>query len=271
MSGGRTPTPTPLGRSSPRLRALRALVRHGDGARAVADGFKLVIDLARRGVEIEAVYATPDRLDALQAEPALEGVGRRGALYRVEEPVMEAIAPTRHPQGVLATLPIPGHRLPPPAAGTLVYLDRVQDPVNVGAVVRCAAALSAAAVACSPGCGSPFSARAVRASAGQSLLFPVATEVELPALAGAFVAAGGGVVGAVSRDAPPLDPGRLHRPILLVLGNEGSGLSPEVEPLCSARVTIPLSGGVESLNVAVSAGILLAALGGLVPSPILDS
>ncbi|MEW6338584.1 MAG: TrmH family RNA methyltransferase, partial [Acidobacteriota bacterium] len=156
-----------LGRHSPRLARLRDVARRGDPARTAADGLKLVAELARRGVPIEEVFVAEDALPAVLAEPALAAVARRGRMVRVDADALERVAPTRTSQGVLAVVPV--RPVLVPTAGVVLYLDRVQDPGNVGAVIRAAAALGATGVACSPGCADPYSPRVLRSSAGWAL------------------------------------------------------------------------------------------------------
>jgi TrmH family RNA methyltransferase len=233
----------------------------------VVDGFKLVEDLAASGVPVVELFTLEEHLDRLRSHPVLGRVLVAGRVSLLDPATMAHVAPTRQSQGLLAVVAVPGGRVRP--EGVTVYLDRVQDPGNVGGVVRCAAALGAAGVACSPGCADPFSPRSLRASAGQSLLLTVQPDTDLMPLAEAFRRAGGEVVGTVGSGGLPLGEWRPHRPVLLVLGNEGQGLAEDVLGACTRLVTVPLAPAVESLNVAVTAGIILAVLSGVAGSPIL--
>lgn len=263
------PAPVPvLGRHHPRLREVRDIVRRGRPGATVADGAKLVLDLTRAGAQPDLLLLTHARLPLLAEWAPLAALAAAGRVFAVSDEVMERIAPSRHPQGVLAVFPVKTRLVR--ADGVVAYLDRVGDPANVGAIVRCAAALGAAGVVCSPGCADPFSPQAVRASAGQALLFPVATGGDFAALAAATRARRGQVAALLGAGGTPLAGWRASLPLLLALGNEGSGLDPAIVNACDATVTIPLRGDVESLNVAVAAGIALAALAGLAPSPILE-
>jgi TrmH family RNA methyltransferase len=259
--------PSRLGRHHPAVTRLREAGRRRDAAVTVADGLKLVLDLAAGGVPIDDVFATPDALPAVLASPPLADLARAGRVFEIGEAALESAAPTRSPQGVLAIVRLPRRRLP--VAGVILYLDRIQDPGNVGAVIRSAAAFGAAGVACSPGCADPFGPRALRASAGHSLLLPVTAEAAFAPLARAFAAAGGEVAGTVGADGTPLRDWRPHPPLLLALGNEGQGLGTATRSACGSLVSIPMSAGVESLNVAVSAGVVLACLAGVAGPPIL--
>ncbi|HQR47396.1 MAG TPA: RNA methyltransferase, partial [Thermoanaerobaculia bacterium] len=142
------------------------------------------------------------------------------------------------------------------------FLHGIQDPPNVGATLRSAEAFGVAAALLTPDCASPFSPKSVRASALSALRLPIATGVS-PDDAAAWAAESGAVMaGAETRGGEP--PAVLSgiRPLVLVVGSEGRGISPALEARLSRRVTIPLAGRVESLNAAVAAGILLALASG---------
>jgi TrmH family RNA methyltransferase len=259
--------PHRLGRHHPTLARLRDAARRRDPTVTVADGLKLVLDLAAAGAAIDEVFATPEALPDVLASPVLAALAHAGRVFEIGEAALERAAPTRSPQGVLAVVRVPRRRLP--VRGVVLYLDRVQDPGNVGGAIRSAAAFGAAGVACSPGCADPVSPRALRASAGHALLLPVQGDAPFGPLAEAFSAAGGDVAGAAGRNGTPLPDWRPHPPLLLAVGNEGQGLADDIRSACASLISIPMAGAVESLNVAVSAGVVLARLAGVAGPPIL--
>ena len=166
--------------------------------------------------------------------------------------VFDSLAETRQPQGVLGLFERPRATAQEILArtGTIaVALDGVQDPGNVGTIIRLAAAFDAAGVLLLPGCADPFGPKAIRSSAGAILSVPVANitpgdllECGVPLVATAMSGA------AISP--PPSN-------AVLVFGNEGTGVSAELMRHATT-ISIRMSGGVESLNVASSAAILLA-------------
>jgi RNA methyltransferase, TrmH family len=239
-----------LGRNSNRLKELRARVRERRPGEVVVDGRRLVTDLVRWGVPLLELYV------AAGSEPDTAMVRAALGVWQVEASVFEGLAPTRHPQGVLAVVPEPPSRRWPAASGVAVFLEGLQDPGNLGAIVRSAAALGAAAVLLSEGCADPFHPAAVRGSAGG--VFRVAIERNAR-VAGAVdrVRAKGGSAWAADPAGSPLAGWRPRRPALLLLGAEGAGLSAAATQAVDGRVAIPLERDVESLNVAVAAGILL--------------
>lgn len=131
----------------------------------------------------------------------------------------------------------------------MVALDGVQDPGNVGTIVRLAAAFDCAGVAILPGCADPFGPKAIRASAGAILNVNVAEVAAHTLIESKWPIFGADATG------DPVEPPA--RGAILVFGNEGSGISPEL--LVAAKpIAIRMSSRVESLNVAASAAILLA-------------
>lgn len=166
-----------------------------------------------------------------------------------------SIAGTRETQGVLGLFERPASNAQTILARTdtiAIALDGVQDPGNVGTIVRLAAAFDAAGVLLLPGCADAYGPKAIRSSAGAILTVPVAT-ITLDDLAGRTLIAADAAGAAID---PPA------RDAILVFGNEGAGVSAEIMGRAT-KIAIPMSNRVESLNVASSAAILLSRSFGL--------
>jgi len=162
--------------------------------------------------------------------------------------LFDQLADTRTPQNVLALFERPvhsAHQILARRDTVAVALDAVQDPGNAGTIVRLAAAFDAAGVLLLPGCADPFGPKAIRASAGAILHVPVASIDRLPDTNLFYADMHGEITEPPARDA------------ILVFGNEGTGVSDDIRRLGKA-IAIPMSGRVESLNVASSAAILLS-------------
>ena len=172
----------------------------------------------------------------------------------VTRSVLESLCESRTPQGVVAVVETPP--LTPPEtypSGLIVALDGVQDPGNVGAILRSADAFGAAGVLLSPACADPYAPKTLRAAMGSTYHMPV-WQGELPAELATLKQAGftalcGDLAGSESLPA-------LASSVALVIGSEGAGVSAEVASLC-ARYRLPMRGRAESLNAAVAAGVLL--------------
>ena len=242
-----------LGRRGRRLKELRKRVRERREGEIVVDGRRLVSDLVRWNVPIRELYLVPEIIGEFEA------IGWRQAadeVFELQASVLADIAPTRSPQGVLAIAEEPHWPEWPAEGGVAVWLDRIQDPGNIGAIVRSAAGLGAEAVLLSPECADPFGASAVRGSAGAVFRIAVRRDV---GLAGVMVRVrdSGGEVWATDSLGDKIDTWQPSKPCLLLIGAEGVGLDPDVAELADGTVAIPMSRGIESLNVAVATGILL--------------
>jgi TrmH family RNA methyltransferase len=242
-----------LGKHGARLKDLRRRVKRRPDGQVIVDGRRLVADVVRWGVPVFELYLA----EGLDPDPEIAAAA--GEVYTLDAEVLDELAPTKHPQGVLAVVADPRRPPWPAREGVALWLDTVQDPGNLGAIVRSAAALGARAVLLSPGCADPFHHAAVRGSAGAVFRLPVTRDVPAARVAERMSAASG-EVWAAGPGGIPLDRWQPSRPLVLLLGAEGAGLSPEAMAVATGEVTIPLEREIESLNVAVAAGILLERL-----------
>lgn len=180
-------------------------------------------------------------------------------MTEVTEREFASAAETESPQGVLAIARIPEARLDQLALGAsarFVVLDGVQDPGNVGTILRTAAALGATATVALPGTVDLWNAKVVRSAMGAQFHHPALTAswqaLDLFRDANGVELWGADMHGQpLARNATP--PARLG----LVVGNEGAGLSEDARKRTTRLLSLPMSGAVESLNVAVATGILL--------------
>ena len=191
--------------------------------------------------------------------PLLSAAQAAGAeCFSVSENIIAVLSSAKTPQGVLAAAEIPKQ----PAALTgkkVLALDGVQDPGNVGTMIRTADAAGMDAVLLGCGCADPFGAKAARASMGSLFRMPLffASEEEpLPRILGDKRALGYAVV---SSELGGVDfyTGCPSPPLILVIGSEGNGVSEEVSAAATHRLALPMRGGAESLNAAVAAGIMM--------------
>jgi TrmH family RNA methyltransferase len=252
----RLPRLSPAGRR----RLEEVLRRRGEGF--LLEGPKAVADaLARPDVAVREVWLAEGTDPAAAAALADAAAARRVPVGVAPERDLARLCGTVTPQGALALV---GDAARPAgdvlaAGGLVLLLDRVQDPGNVGAILRVAAAFRAAGVLVGEGTADPLGPKALRASAGRALVVPFArgaTEDLLGAARAAGFAlwlleAGGSDVFAVRER-----PARL----LLAVGSEGAGVGAAVAAAAQARVGIPIAPEVESLNAAVAAAVATAHL-----------
>jgi TrmH family RNA methyltransferase len=191
--------------------------------------------------------------------PAVEGVlaalPAQTECFQLSAALYDRIAPVEHGVGLTLVIPVDAAPAPVAAREDLVYLDAIQDPSNVGAVLRSAAAAGVERVLCGPGTAAAWSPRSLRAAMGAHFRLKISEAVGADTLATAL---DGTWIGAVVRDAPSLWSCRLASgPVGWAFGSEGAGLSAAVLSQCAARVTIPLARDIESLNVAAAAAVCL--------------
>jgi TrmH family RNA methyltransferase len=193
-----------------------------------------------------------------QLEAVLEAAARSGVkVERAPRRAFNELADTETPSGVLAVVewhprPLAELKLEPRA--TLLVLDAVQDPGNVGGMIRTAYALGASATVALDGTADPGAHKVLRAAMGAAFRHPV-VEAHWADFA-AFAQANGVHIWAACQGREPPAEGRPDR-LALVVGNEGAGLRPEVLAAAARQVSVPMQPGAESLNAATAAAILL--------------
>lgn len=262
-------------RQNARVRELRAAFARSssrEGAIAI-EGENLIREALRSELRIRTVFlrreldrrGEPERRES--AMRMLDRLGLAASIPVVEltPPVFDSTVETESPQGIAALVEPPNFTLSEILAGSkgteplLVITASLQDPGNLGTLVRSAEAFAATGVIALPGTVSIWNAKALRASAGAAFRLPVLQERSAAAFAAmaerqipvyAAVPAGGD-------EAIPCSSCDLTRPAAILIGNEGSGLSAELLDQADARIAIPMPGPSESLNAAVAASILL--------------
>lgn len=199
----------------------------------------MALALEHRSADVGVVFHLEDQ--PLEVPPGIELLG-------ITEPVLERLSSTSTPQSPVAILRFPD--LESPALRPSIVAWGIADPGNLGAMIRSAAAFGVQMVV-GPDCADVWSPKAIRASAGVSLIHPpsmVSTFRELHGFATVACVAEGGeaTLPSPSSDAP----------IAALIGSEAHGLPADVSDNTSERLTLPLASGVESLNAAVTAGIV---------------
>ena len=229
----------------------------------VAEGVRTVEELLRSTLRIRGVLTAPQLADAPRGAALIASLADRKDFETaaISERDFATAAETESPQGVLAVAEIPARSLDDFAGVsplTILVLDAVQDPGNVGTIVRTAAALGATATVALPGTVDLWNAKVVRSGMGTHFFHP-AFHATAEGLA-TFLASTEAELWCADAKGEPV--GARPRParLALAVGNEGSGLTAATRDRADAFVALPIASDVESLNVAVAAGILLHAL-----------
>ena len=260
-------------RHNPLIRELRATLRESSRRSGVCviEGWRLLDAAAAAGMSFDLlVVSERAAADAASRAARARFAARAARDAVVTSEVFAALTQVEAPQGVLAVVPrpAPAPAVPADPAALAVVLDGVQDPGNVGAIVRTAVACRAAVVIPCGATADPFGPKAVRASAGAVFQVPVAGSLTPDAAAAALRAGGLRLVVADAHAEASPGAATWARPLALVLGGEAAGPSAAWREHGGAAVRVPVLGPVESLNVAAAAAVLLYEAAGVVrPSP----
>lgn len=250
--------------SNPIVKDIKALSdkKHRDETRSfMAEGLKLVIDALELGFEIRTlVYAKNVKEKPQVVQCATKTVARGGLVLEVSEKVLSSITRRDNPQmvvGIFTQRWTPLRDLKPKTGETYVALDRVRDPGNLGTIIRTADAAGASGVILVGEATDPFSMETVRATMGSVFAMPlvktnVADFLAWKKTAGVEVVATH-LAGAV--DYRTID--YRKKPVVLLMGNEQSGLPDELARAADALARIPQAGRADSLNLAIATGVML--------------
>lgn len=177
--------------------------------------------------------------------------------YVIPDTEFNKLADTKHPQGILAVVRQKEYRIDDISDGELfIILDAIQDPGNLGTIVRTAEAAGAAAVIMNKGCADIYSPKVVRSTMGSIFRVPfIYTEDLICAVD--KIKSYGAYVYAATLSGRSISEAKIKEKRAFIIGNEGNGISADILSLADMEISIPMSGKVESLNAAVSAAILM--------------
>ncbi len=238
-----------------RVKYIRSLhrrrVRQREGRFAV-EGTRLVEEAVRTGVDLALVFYTKAWAETPAAVRLLPPLARaRDGMWLVSEPVLAACAGTQTPQGVLVVVPFP---ILQPRPGLILILDGLRDPGNLGTILRSAEAAGAGEVILAPGSVDLYNPKVVRGAMGAHFRLSVSS-LDWPAISGKVSEHAvwlADMAGMVTYDAVDWT-----KPSMLILGGEAAGASEAALALSTGRVSIPMADGVESLNAAMAASVIL--------------
>lgn len=248
-------------RTNPRLREFGRLIASSHerrkSRRCVVEGAHLLDVYCTRHGSPESVIVVDD----LASRPDLAALIAQlppARVAAVPRALFAEIATLPPDVGILAVVDVPATAAASPEAiACSLLLDDIQDPGNVGTLIRTAAAAGVDRVVLSPGCAFAWAPKALRAGQGAQFLTAIDERVDLPRFAAQVTRSGGRVVASVPRRG--CEPWRadLRGRVAMVVGNEGSGVSAALLAQAAIEVTIPMAPGSESLNAAAAAAVLL--------------
>lgn len=218
--------------------------------KALLDGVHLIVSYIERiGAPqmLVVAHAAQDKPEVRGLQERLPGV----ASVALSDTLFRELAPVDTPSGILALVEVPELPLAQ-ALQCIVLLEALQDPGNLGAILRSAAAAGVEAAYLSPGCADAWSPRVLRGGMGAHFALAIRENVDLVALARSF--AGEVVITSLQGETSLFDL-NLAGAVAFVIGNEGAGVSQALQEAATRRVRIPMPGAVESLNAAAAAAV----------------
>ena len=245
---------------NPGIKLVRGLLdakKHRESAGLmVLEGVRLAEEAINRGIELQQCYFSANLSN--RGKALLDRIKKLNTqVDELSQDLMDRLSDTKHAQGILlvCTIPeLPFHENP----SFLLALDRINDPGNMGTILRTAAAMNVDGILLTPGTTDPFSPKALRAAMGAQLHIPIqwqdAKGIKKSCTSNQVPLVLVSTIMDCSRDCWSAD---LTAPICLVIGNEANGISRELLALCDRCVRIPIAENTESLNAAIAAAILM--------------
>ena len=252
------------GRHNPLLKQLRQAFsraqRTADGDCAI-EGLRMLEEAIRSGLRFRAVFFRESAQE--RAERLLPQIGAHVETLLLPDKLFDASVPSETPQGVAALVRLKEFSVDDVLeherlqVGPVVVLAGLQDPGNLGTIVRSAEAFGSAGIILGEGTVSPWNAKAVRASAGSIFRLPVVAAAGLEDVVARLRAQSVRLIATSSHKGTPLDQADLTGPIAVFIGSEGSGLARGLMTQMDEVVAIPHTAQVESLNAGVAGSIIL--------------
>ena len=249
-------------RSNPLVTRFRDVARgHRTDGAILLDGQHLIDEALATGIALETVALAEHIVDDGSDERLVERLEHAGAqVVRVPTTVMAAMSPVRQPSGIVALAHARPGSLDDALASApqlVLVLNGIQDAGNVGAIVRAADGCGATGVIAADGTADPYGWKALRGAMGSTFRLPIAVRQSAAAALSRLRERGVKIVATVPREGTPLPSAQLRGPVAILLGSEGAGLPEELITSADARVSIPMRAPVESLNVAITAALIL--------------
>lgn len=256
-----TDAPAPIrSRGNPVFRRFRRLKDKGGPDLCLVEGPKLLEEALASGVEVVEAVMGPRGGSTQRGARLLETLVARGVpVRRMDEDLVGALSETETSQGMVALARRPTFAEDALYRGVplIVVAVGLQDPGNLGGLLRSAEAAGATGAYLTTGTADPLSWKALRGSMGSAFRLPHHRGLAVDEAVRRLRARGVALVAAAADGDVPYDRTDLRRPVAILLGREGAGLPADLVEEADERLAIPMRGGVESLNVGVAAGVLL--------------
>lgn len=246
-------------RENPLVRQLHALATSARDRRksgeSLLDGAHLISAALDAGWPLKSLIVSQDAAARAEIVALLARAPSQVSRTQLPAALFSQVSPVETPSGILALIDVPPADVWNPAADTVVVLDGVQDPGNIGTILRTAAAAGVADVLLTAGCAQAWSPKVLRAGMGAHFALRIREHADVLALLADFP--GPRLATALGPRARNLYQWELDRPVAWMFGAEGQGLSGSLLAAADGLVVIPMAAGIESLNVGAAAAICL--------------
>jgi RNA methyltransferase, TrmH family len=245
-------------RDNPAYKAMARLVTNASERRkrglAILDGAHLVAAFLDAGGRPMEVMVSNAGLADREVAALVERSRPAAAVTLLADGLFDSLSSVETPTGIIACVEVPVARPASPDARLVLLLEDIQDPGNVGTLLRSAAAAGADHVLLSPSCAFAWSPKVLRAAMGAHFAANVVERADLAAYLDAFRGTSLALAGDARQSLYDLD---LAGPLAIVVGNEGAGISAALQAAAKIRACIPMAGNMESLNAAAAGAIAL--------------
>ena len=256
------------GRHNPLVKQLRQAFSHAELTEAgdcAIEGLRILEEAIRSGLRFSAVFFRESAQD--RAERLLPQIGAQVETLLLPDKLFDSLVPSESPQGVAALVRLKESSLDDVTerlqVGPIIVLAALQDPGNLGTILRSSEAFGSAGIVLGEGTVSPFNSKVVRASAGSVFRLPIihrhgkSSALKLEEVSEKLRAQGVRLIATSSHKGTPIDQADLKSPAAIFFGNEGSGLPRDIVAKMDESIAIPHTPQVESLNAGVAASIVL--------------
>ena len=242
---------------NPQVKAWRALNK--SRAERVKQGYFLAEGehMAQEALKEKKARALLIDADAREKYSALVNENQGVLVYTLAGHVMAALSDAKAPQGVIALCDYPEAETLPRLGDCIIALDGVQDPGNVGTIIRTMDAAGFNGLLMDEKCADPYSPKALRASMGGVFRIPAFRRENLPETLKKLAGEGYEIIAGDLHGAPFYQRPKTKEKICIIIGNEGAGISPAVMETATLRLKLPIVGGAESLNAGVAGAVMM--------------
>lgn len=240
-------------------RLYRKKTRKNEG-KIILEGFRIVLEALRNRVSFQTVFISEDFFSSKEGQTILGQQANFGKLFLLDQKLLQEIADTQNPQGIIA---IADQKVCPQfnwgQARTILVLDQVQDPGNMGTMIRTALAAGVDGIITLKGSVEIYNLKVLRATMGAIFTIPIMADIDLVHFKEILKGQRDNfkVISADFSGEKYYYQADYGQQTIIIIGNEANGIRAEVLQLSDLRVKIPLIGQIDSLNAAIAAGVIL--------------